>query len=665
MTRRLELPKFQAFDGNGDPLSGGKVYTYEAGTSTLKTSYSDYDASTPNANPVILDSRGEADIYVQGAYKITVHTSADVLVWTLDNVQGGIGPDGLGEDYYYPDSTAADQGVTGNSDTIKYAVDTISTDEGTIYLSHDSGSATTTYTLTTSESIPSGIKVIIENGAIIDGAGTLTLDKPSQVVAPLTQKVFGSSITIAYTNSGTESPRRFGALGDDSNDDTAAFQSAIEAALSTSGGKLFIPNGTYAITSAISFVQYDGFIIEGESQGGTFIKQWTSDTPIFKFTKENTHTFKITDIYFKYNAQQTSTETESVAIYFDFDASTGDGAYNFQIERCQFDNVYKGVGLDNVASHTIWGCAFNYLYYNSTCTGPIIDAYTAVSSTGKPNISARHLYIRADSVENTQPILRFQGCKNLQLDNIEYNQILNGATALVLSSGTTASIGCLRLDTASYTTNDDSFIDFSDSFAKIAVIQIGSATFNITGADEYFSILRSRGGANSSLIIGEIYLSTNTFTDGDTWFAYGKDTTQRIKIDSIVDDGSNFVLTNIASDTAGETIFVEGWNKPTMSADRGNNSVTLNVLSDQVQIFETELTANRTVTLPEHEVNPSNVFEGLTYKIIRNAATPGAFTLTVQDNDAVQIGQLANSTNGAITVMFRRLDWELIGSETW
>ena len=46
MTKRLEYPRFQAFDVNGDPLSGGLVYTYYVGTDTLKTTYSDYETGT-------------------------------------------------------------------------------------------------------------------------------------------------------------------------------------------------------------------------------------------------------------------------------------------------------------------------------------------------------------------------------------------------------------------------------------------------------------------------------------------------------------------------------------------------------------------------------------------------------------------------------------------
>ena len=226
MTKRLELPKFQAFDSNGDPLSGGLVYTYEVGTTTLKTTYSDYDAATPNDNPVVLDARGEADIYVQGAYKIVLKDSAAVTIWTLDNVQGGVGADAAGEDYYYPDATAADQGVTGASNTIKYAVDTISTDNGTIYLKHDGGTATTTYTLTTSEDI-GDVQLIIENGAIIDGAGTLTIGKPSQIVASPSQQIFGTTITVEFDLAGKVYPEWNGAA-EGNADDTDAINKALD-----------------------------------------------------------------------------------------------------------------------------------------------------------------------------------------------------------------------------------------------------------------------------------------------------------------------------------------------------------------------------------------------------------------------------------------------------
>lgn len=80
-------PKLQFFDANGNPLSGGKLYTYAAGTTTPLATYTDSSGGTPNTNPVILDSRGEANIWLGSAvYKFKLTTSADSEIWTVDNI---------------------------------------------------------------------------------------------------------------------------------------------------------------------------------------------------------------------------------------------------------------------------------------------------------------------------------------------------------------------------------------------------------------------------------------------------------------------------------------------------------------------------------------------------------------------------------------------------
>jgi hypothetical protein len=87
MAHLLPSPKMQFFDLNGDPLSGGKVNAYEAGTSTRKATYTTAAAAVANANPVILDSRGEANIFWStGSYKIVLTDSDDVEIYSVDNV---------------------------------------------------------------------------------------------------------------------------------------------------------------------------------------------------------------------------------------------------------------------------------------------------------------------------------------------------------------------------------------------------------------------------------------------------------------------------------------------------------------------------------------------------------------------------------------------------
>jgi hypothetical protein len=81
-------PKWAFPDDNGGPASGWLLYTYEPGTSTNKTAYQDSAGTTPHTNPIVLDARGEAEIWLDGAYKFALKTDAGVEKWSSDNIGG-------------------------------------------------------------------------------------------------------------------------------------------------------------------------------------------------------------------------------------------------------------------------------------------------------------------------------------------------------------------------------------------------------------------------------------------------------------------------------------------------------------------------------------------------------------------------------------------------
>jgi len=86
-------PIMQFFDANGNPLVGGKLYTYAAGTTTPQATYTDYTGSTANTNPVIFNSRGEAAVWCGNSrYYMVLKDANDTLIWTADNVNGANGP---------------------------------------------------------------------------------------------------------------------------------------------------------------------------------------------------------------------------------------------------------------------------------------------------------------------------------------------------------------------------------------------------------------------------------------------------------------------------------------------------------------------------------------------------------------------------------------------
>jgi microcystin-dependent protein len=84
------------FRPNG-ATSLGKVYTYRAGSYVTKATYPTLTDATnqtnENTNPVILDDRGEADIFIRGPTKVVLKDVDDNLLWTADNfdsVEGDI-----------------------------------------------------------------------------------------------------------------------------------------------------------------------------------------------------------------------------------------------------------------------------------------------------------------------------------------------------------------------------------------------------------------------------------------------------------------------------------------------------------------------------------------------------------------------------------------------
>jgi len=73
--------------GTNRPLAGGLMYTYKAGTTDNATTYSD-DAGTPNTNPIVLNSDGECDLYLDDSvsYRIILKNAAGVTQFDKDRV---------------------------------------------------------------------------------------------------------------------------------------------------------------------------------------------------------------------------------------------------------------------------------------------------------------------------------------------------------------------------------------------------------------------------------------------------------------------------------------------------------------------------------------------------------------------------------------------------
>lgn len=177
---------WQFLDNSGNPLTGGKIYTYAAGTTTPQTTYTSRTGLIPNANPIILDAAGRTPEQIWSTegliYKYVVTDSNDVLIRSWDNIGGSVVASNLAQDLANTTDNAKGDALVG------------------FRQSNASGFLT---------------------GAV--------------------QKTVNSKLQDFV------SVKDFGAVGDGVADDTAAFNAAVASCVST-GNALLVPSGTYLYT---------------------------------------------------------------------------------------------------------------------------------------------------------------------------------------------------------------------------------------------------------------------------------------------------------------------------------------------------------------------------------------------------------------------------------
>lgn len=201
----------QFFTDNGTPLTGGLLYTYQAGTTTPQATYTSSGGGTANTNPIVLDAAGRppSEVWLTGgaAYKFVLKTSVGVLIGTWDNISG------------IDDTTSLIADLANTSNIAK-------------------GDALI------------GFKQATPISAIANAVARTVHDKLAEVVSVWD---FIPTTEIAAIVAGTST-----------YDCTAAFNSAV-----ASGKKVTVPNGTYLVAD-IDVV--DGLTVQGESNSVLLVK---------------------------------------------------------------------------------------------------------------------------------------------------------------------------------------------------------------------------------------------------------------------------------------------------------------------------------------------------------------------------------------------------------
>lgn len=273
----------QFFDNSGNVLTGGKIYTYLAGTTTPATTFTSSAGNVAWSNPIVLDASGRVsgsgEIWLTDGlqYKFLLKDSSDVLIATYDNIIG-INSNFVNFTNQQEIQTATAGQTVFNLTTTQYQPGTNSLSvfvdgvnqygPGAQYAYVETDSDTVTFVnglhvgalvkFTTSQINTSGgvdAAQVSYNPPFVNAV-------PTNVEAKLAQYV---------------SVKDFGAVGDGVADDTAAIQAAIDSVKT-----VYVPPGSYKITATIELTEsYSGII--GDTEYPYFYAD-ASVGPIFKIT---------------------------------------------------------------------------------------------------------------------------------------------------------------------------------------------------------------------------------------------------------------------------------------------------------------------------------------------------------------------------------------------
>ncbi len=287
-----QYPWFKAWDVNNNPLVGGLIWSYTTGTSTKTPTYSDPACTVPNTNPVVLNSQGEAPIYLKGPTKLVeegppvigghgpvLHTFDSVApgsMWTYSGFEAGIS-----YSMVIYGGTQAD---------IQNVLTLIGSDHATIYL------APGLWSIISNMTIPSNVCLKVDKGAVLSilGTQTLTINGPLEA-GPYQIFAWTSTGAIALRNGQPAYAEWFGAVGDDSTDDYAAIQKCVDS--QAPGGEIKLLAKIYKLTDEIlvqKVLTFKGVLGRADDPfdagwnntgGGTVIHQTATNKNVFTVRK--------------------------------------------------------------------------------------------------------------------------------------------------------------------------------------------------------------------------------------------------------------------------------------------------------------------------------------------------------------------------------------------
>jgi len=445
----------QFFDNNGNPLSGGKIFTYAAGTTTNQVTYTSATGVTAHSNPIILDSGGRVpsgEIWLTDGlqYKFVIQSSTNQLIGTFDNISG-INSNFVNYTIQEEIQTATAGQTVFTLTTMQYApatnsltvfVDGVNQYEGSTYSFVETSPTVVTFTAGLHVGAEVKFTTAVFTAGSVGNAANVTYDPAGT----------GAVTTNVQTKlRQTVSVKDFGAVGNGVADDTAAIQKAIDYVGSIGGGVVHIPAGTYAVgkTSApynpaitgsfdrdvILDVQNDNITLQGDGRGATVLTNTITNTTAARLIKigrridgsifvDNVAVQDMTLIGTYVSGTPSSTVTNTG---IDVSGLSGVGCTNIKLQRLEIKNCGGyGIGfqrdgfidclISDVQIDTISGDGIDFkMDTNNSGYGNLVENVTVtnfgkdVVGIGVPQagvnirtgVSARDIYVSGYGAGNT------------------------------------------------------------------------------------------------------------------------------------------------------------------------------------------------------------------------------------------------------------------------